>query len=253
VSLRLLESPDAAREATRTGVRRLFALQLMQQMKHLSRTLPSFERMALFYSPIGGAEELKRELVDAIVDRALYLDAPGGEVRTKEQFIGRAKQGWQRLSEAASEITGVVDQTLAEYHEVQKLLSQPVAPAWIEPFRDINSQLEHLMPLRFVTQTPAAWLSHLPRFLKAVRSRITKLMDAGVVRDANAMREVRPWWEKYLAKLAEHKSRGVHDPEMDKLRWMIEELRVSLFAQELKTSIPISTKRLEKQWELVRK
>ena len=77
VSLRLMESVEAAREATRTGVRRLFALQLLQQMKHLSRTLPHFDESALYYSTIGSSDDLKREMIDAIVDRALYLDAPG--------------------------------------------------------------------------------------------------------------------------------------------------------------------------------
>src|SRR5439155_13308677 len=138
VSLRLLESPQAAREATRAGVRRLFALQLLQQMKHLSRTLPNFDEMSLYYSTLGSSDDLKRELVDAIVDRALYLDAPGGEIRTKEQFVMRAKTGWQRLSDAAAEITAVVQQTLLEYHEVGKLLSMHAAPQWLDAIRDMR-------------------------------------------------------------------------------------------------------------------
>jgi ATP-dependent helicase HrpA len=97
------------------------------------------------------------------------------------------------------------------------------------------------------------WLEHLPRFLKAIEIRLKKLTNAGLSRDMQNSATVAPLWQQYVDRLAEHHQRGIVDPQMDGHRWMLEELRVSLFAQELKTSIPISVQRLLKQWEQVQR
>jgi ATP-dependent helicase HrpA len=168
-------------------------------------------------------------------------------VRTRQQFVDRAEDAWKRLSVASHEVVGLVTQALAEYHEVAKILSGPVAPSWRDAFFDARQQLDYLLPPDFLPRTPYQWLTHLLRFLRALHIRLKKLMDAGVMRDAAAMAQVKPWWEKYLKLSSDYEARGVKSSDLDHLRWMIEELRVSLFAQELKTSIPISAQRIERQ------
>jgi ATP-dependent helicase HrpA len=126
------------------------------------------------------------------------------------------------------------------------------APAWRDAFVDIRRQLQLALPRGFVIKTPSHWLPHLPRFVRAIRVRLEKLRDSGLNRDLAGLVQIGPMFQQYLERQSEHERAGVVDPELEKYRWMLEELRVSLFAQELKTSIPISVQRLDRQWALVR-
>jgi ATP-dependent helicase HrpA len=110
---------------------------------------------------------------------------------------------------------------------------------------DINAQLQRLVPKRFALETPWTQLQHLPRYLKAITARLDKLR-ADPARDAKLMAEVKPLEARYMRRLAELK--GVRDARLDDFRWQLEELRVSLFAQELRTPQPVSVKRLDKVW-----
>ncbi|MGB7161549.1 MAG: DUF3418 domain-containing protein, partial [Tepidisphaeraceae bacterium] len=249
VAMRLLDSPEAAHAAHRLGVRRLFMLQLDNEMKHLAQTLPEFARMALYYKPIGSSDELRADLIAAIADRA-FGDA--GVLRTQRAFTDRAGVAWKQLAVARNEVTQIASAALTEYHALTLKLSSPLPPLWAQAANDVRQQLAHLMPKRFITLTPPPWLPHLPRFIKAAHARLQKLGDAGHVRDAQRAAEIAPWWKQYVDRLAKHRKEAVIDPALEQFRWMLEELRVSLFAQELKTSIPISAKRLEAQWQLVK-
>jgi ATP-dependent helicase HrpA len=102
------------------------------------------------------------------------------------------------------------------------------------------------VPKRFVLETPYAQLQHLPRYLKAIALRLDKLR-ADSTRDAARLAELRPLEQRWLRRVAER--RGAGDARLDEYRWLLEELRVSLFAQELRTPQPVSVKRLNKAWE----
>ena len=102
------------------------------------------------------------------------------------------------------------------------------------------------MPKRFVAATPWAQWSQLPRYLKAITLRLDKLR-ADPARDSARLAEIRPVEQRFWRVLADRK--GVMDARLDEFRWLLEELRVSLFAQELRTKQPVSVKRLEKVWE----
>jgi ATP-dependent helicase HrpA len=116
----------------------------------------------------------------------------------------------------------------------------------------LHDQLSHLLPDGFLTATPWPWLVHSPRYLKAMSLRLTKLATSGIPRDRQAHEQIAPRWQQFKQRTLEHKKRGIHDAELPTYRWMVEELRVSLFAQELGASIPISPQRLDKQWGKVR-
>jgi ATP-dependent helicase HrpA len=110
---------------------------------------------------------------------------------------------------------------------------------------DIQAQLQRLVPKRFIAAAPYAQLQHFPRYLKAIVMRLDK-QRADPARDAQRLAELRPLEQRYVRRLSELK--GQHDARMDEYRWLLEELRVSFFAQELRTPQPVSVKRLDKAW-----
>ena len=253
-ALRLLDSPVAARAAMRGGLRRLFMIQVAEELKYLSRKLPGLEPICLHYSLLGKCDELKRDLLTAIADTALF-DGVGDEaaarVRTRDAFAERAEAGWRRLSAAGAEVTASAAETLTLFHAVNQRLSEDFPPLLLVAARDMRDQLARLVPPHFLVRTPAAWVRHLPRFLRGMQVRLQKLFNAGLARDTAAAADLSPLWRLYVEREQAHLSRGVVDPALEQFRWMLEELRVSLFAQELKTSMPVSVKRLEGMWEQV--
>lgn len=252
VSLRVLDSAPGARAAMRVGLRRLFMIQVGQELKYLSRKLPGIEPMCLHYALLGPCDELKQDLLTAIADAALFDgedDEAAAKVRTRDAFAARAEAGWRRLSAAGGEVSAVAAETLALFHQVNTRLGEDFPPLLLPSARDMRDQLSRLVPRRFLAKTPAAWLKHLPRFLRGMQIRLQKLFNAGLARDAAAMAELAPLWRMYVEREVAHQARNLNDPALEQFRWMLEELRVSLFAQELKTSVPVSVKRLEGLWE----
>src|SRR6185295_8009905 len=123
------------------------------------------------------------------------------------------------------------------------------APAAHKPILDdVSEQLSHLFKPGFLLQTPPEWLQHLPRYLAAVRVRLSKVASGGPSREPPGSREAQLLWKAYVQRAALHEKSGVNDPELTLYRWMVEEFRVSVFAQELRTSMPVSLKRLQEQW-----
>jgi ATP-dependent helicase HrpA len=248
VSLRLLDSPEAQHASMRAGLRRLFMLQLSSEIKQLSRLIPDLDTLTLFYSTIGPAQQMKDDLLEATADRALFDDRSPMEIRTQDDFARRAAEGWRRLSAAMREIAEPVKAALAIYADVNLRLQKTLPPAMADSVRDMTEQLRWLFAPHFILRTPWPWLKHLPRFARGIDVRLKKILDAGLARDLTAMAEVRPHWRKYVQQATQNAEKARHDPELETYRWMVEELRISLFAQDLKTSLPISPKRLEAQW-----
>lgn len=248
-AIRLLESPESARRATRAGARRLFMLQLQKEIEYLSHHIPGLDAMALNHATVGSREELKRDLMSAIVDRALFYD--GEPVLTQAEFIRRATDGWRRLTRTAAEISALAAEILAEYQTVHRELSRVFPPLMLSSARDMRDQVAHLVYPGFLTQTPFEWLRHVPRYLRGVAMRLKKLLNAGLPRDIAAMEQVAVLWSDYKSRAKEFHRLGRHDDNLAKFRWMLEEFRISLFAQELKAAVPVSSQRLERLWELV--
>jgi ATP-dependent helicase HrpA len=251
-SLELLDSAEAARESMRSGVRRLFMTQVRDELRYAERNLPGIEAMALNYATIGGYKDLKSDLLQAIADRALSFAGDTSAIRAQAEFIRAAEEGWRRLNAATKEVCEIVGQILAEYQPLQRRLTDPFAPMLHPSIRDMKEQLGHLVYKGFIVRIPWEWLRHLPRYVEGISARLKKLSNAGLARDEQGMATVTPLWKQYLSRLEKHRHDGVRDPELMTYRWMMEELRVSVFAQELKTAMPISVQRVERQWEKVR-
>lgn len=250
VSIRLMDSPEAAARATRAGIRRLFALQVHDELSMHIEYLPNIEEMCLQFAPLGESETLRRALADLVVDRVFIGDLP--VVSNAKEFQRRLRSGWINLWPVAGEVSTLVSRILTAHHDVDLRLADADSPFWAESIADIRTQLRHLFQNNFLLDTPFEWLQQYPRYLQAIQIRLHRLANAGLSRDRQATEEIARHWQRYAERLQQHRLHNVLDPTLEQYRWMIEELRVSLFAQELRTRVPVSSKRLDKLWEQVR-
>jgi ATP-dependent helicase HrpA len=249
-ALRLLDSPSAADRAMRAGVRRLFMTQVRNELQRLARTLPGMEHMLVIAATFTRGTDFTEDLLSAIADRALFGDV-GETIRAQAEFVEKAEAGWRNLPVAAAEIAELARMILDAYHAAHAALSHEFPPSARPAAIDMRDQLGHLILPGFLGWTPFARLRELSRYLQGIAIRRRKLMNAGVAADARAMSEVQPLWDAYKERAWEHRRQEIVDPALEEVRWMIEELRVSLFAQELKTPMRISATRIRKQWESV--
>lgn len=240
VTIEVFDEPDIAATRHQAGLRRLCALQVKDALKYLEKNLPDFQKMAAAFMPLGTAEELKQQIIAVALDRAFLL-AP--LPMDASSFAQRIEQGRARLTLIAQEVARQAATILQEYQTAQrKLKDSKHAP---EAVADATAQLQRLCPKNFLLTTPWPQLQHLPRYLKAITMRLDK-HRADPARDAAKLAELKPLEQRYLRLLAERK--GQADSRLAEFRWLLEELRVSFFAQELRTPQPVSVKRLEKVW-----
>jgi ATP-dependent helicase HrpA len=244
VSLEVLDSASRAREVHRAGVRRLFMLQLKEQARYVEKNIPGFHAMAMQFTPLGGAEELRSQLLAAAFDRACMQDPLP---RTGAEFSRRCDEARSRVSLIAKEIARLVGTILSENSALQKKMQQ-MAKAFPGPCRDVQDSVARLLPKGFIERTPYDRLQHFPRYLKAASLRLEKLR-ADPHRDARLAAELVPLFAQWQREQQKQVRSGEPDSRLEQFRWLLEELRVQLFAQELKTPVPVSVKRLTKMWQ----
>jgi len=244
VSFEIFDSADKAREAHRPGLRRLFRLQLKEQARHIEKNLPGSQAMVFQFAAFGEVAELKEQLLAAVFDRACMQEP---WPRTRAEFDRRRDEARSRVTLLAQEIARLVGTILAEHTLLQKKLQQ-ASRAFPEACRDIQESTARLLSKRFVDETPYERLQHFPRYLKAAGLRLDKLR-ADPRRDARLAAELTPLRAQWLRDQAKQLKSGSPDPQLEQFRWLLEELRVQLFAQELKTPVPVSVKRLSKMWQ----
>lgn len=238
VDLVLLESSAAAATSSRAGVRRLFMLAARQTLSAITPRLP-----AAFDRPSGAApsraesESFRAALVQRIVDAAFELE--GDDIvlpRTKLDFERRLREGTPRLDpvfrvfmEATKPVYAGLDELLRALRNASK------HPSGGNAIKDIYAQLEHLFPSDLIGWVPLGRLDHYPRYLRAAQARLQRAIG-DPRKDADKLAPFSPLWNQFLAKKA-----NARDPEaMRDLRWAFEELRVAIFAPELKTPVPVS-------------
>jgi len=240
VEIEVFDEPEVAAARHRLGLRRLVALQLKEPLKYLEKNIPDLQKMSVLFMALGTAEELREQIIGVALDRAFLAEPlPADEFA----FKARIEEGRARLNLIAQEVARQTGIVLQEYGAASRKLKDARPPKDVA--EDITAQLQRLVSKNFVTATPWAQLQHLPRYLKAITARLDKLR-ADAARDAKLMAELKPLEQRFLRRLAELK--GTQDARMADFRWQLEELRVSLFAQELRTPQPVSVKRLDKVW-----
>jgi ATP-dependent helicase HrpA len=234
-----------ARKQHAQGLRRLFALNNKDTLKALQKQLPGIREIGLLFINVGSVEGLLEQIMNLSLDRAFMAEPLPN---TAELFAQRLQEGKPRLALIAQEIARHALAALQAYADLQKKMTQAKA-ASPTAYADIQAQVQGLIFAKFVAETPYAQLVHLPRYLKAIALRIDK-MRSNPVRDTQCQKDwesvARPW-QKLMQGGRGSTSYAIEgDQALLDFRWQLEELRVALYAQELKTPTPMSLKRLEK-------
>jgi ATP-dependent helicase HrpA len=244
LGIRLFDTRDRAQAEHREGVKRLMALDLKEQMRNLERGLPGFNAVAMKFQATIPADRLKLDLQDAIVDRAFMGDDP--LPRTPRAFEEQKKRARARLAPVAE---GAM-RHLAAIVEASQQYGQGVAQAGAlgRVVQDVKAARDRLIYPGFLARTPWERLEHVPRYLRGYALRLQKYRG-NPERDQKHAAAVHTLWQNYEARATADHEAGRLDPKLEEFRWLIEELRVSLFAQELRTPLPVSAKRLQKFWD----
>ncbi len=231
-----------------TGVARLIMIELADTVKYMRKKLPKLNEIGLYYAPKGKLDPLIDDLILSsavevfLAGKPILLDA--GEFRAR---IQACKAEWVPATEQRSLL---LHDILKQHHALSKVLNKSTALALAMSMADVKKQLAHLIFEGFLTTVPGEWLKHYPRYLTAIEERLDK-MPRQVSVERDFLRIIEPMWQRYEERLAKHQREGLSDPELVLYRWMLEEYRVSCFAQKLGTALSVSDKRIEKQWEKV--
>ncbi|MDQ6993749.1 MAG: ATP-dependent RNA helicase HrpA [Mariprofundus sp.] len=248
VSIRIVESQHEADLISYKGVLRLFLLQLHQQVQMLKKSTPQLQQMALRYALIADPISLKDDLIKAaFCTTFMHMPLP----RSEAAFLQRLDQGRVNIVKNTALLADHITQALTANAELQTALDHCRAAQLKVVVDDIRQQISRLIYPGFVAITPANWLAHYPRFIKAATIRLGKA-GRNLKQDQLNRDSIARLWRQYETRYQTllHIKADTH--AIDQLRWQIEELRVSLFAQELKTSLPVSIKRLETLYQTLR-
>lgn len=245
VAVKLFDTELEANCSHRQGVCRLMRFELKEQMKQLEKNLPNFNQYALLLRNVLSIDDLREDLLLAITDRAFVAD--DDLPRSNAEFMHLKTRARTRLPAVSQGLTRQAQAIASEY----QLLSATMAkmPATVNRLkRDTEQQLPALLYKHCFSRTPWEQLQHLPRYIKALRLRIEK-QPANPDRDGKNAASIGLLWQKWQDKMSQLQQAQRPIPaDLAHYRWLLEELRVSLFAQELKTPFPVSIKRLEKIW-----
>ncbi|MFQ6333151.1 ATP-dependent RNA helicase HrpA [Methylophilus sp. 3sh_L] len=246
VAIKLFDTPEAALAAHRKGVCRLMRFELKEQVKQLEKGLPGFNQYALLLRAIMNPDQLREDMLQCIADRAFI--AEDELPRTNAEFMQLKTRARTRLPAVTEALTRQA-QLIANEYQVLVAQLQKMTPVTQKIKRECEQQLQGLLSQGFFSNTPWEQLPHLPRYLKAIKLRIDKY-PTSIERDsrhAQALAQLEQRWQQKIEQL-----RKAHQPVTNQLQdfaWQLQELRVSLFAQELRTPYPVSIKRLEKLWQ----
>ena len=249
VVVRLLDTRDRAEFESRRGIRRLYFLKEKKSLLAHIAWLPRIDEVRLLASTLLSGRQLDNDLALLITDRAFLHDKE--LPRTETDYHQRLGEAADRASVAVQQIAPLVFPLFQSHHAARLALEELPAGRFADVAADVRQQLATLTSPNFITETPWMWLEHFPRYFQAITYRLDKLRHGGQTRDAQAMQEILPLQDQCRERTESHRQRGVVDPQLESFRWMLEEFRVSLFAQQLGTSVTVSTRRLEKQWSRV--
>lgn len=242
--LEVYDEEEMAKKVHFRGLIRLFSFELKDNLKFLKKNLSDFQQVSMMYMPLGNADELREQWVGlAIVRSAMQGQLP----RNEQEFMERAQEAKSRMNLIAQEVGRVLKNALAELIALQKKL-QAASKVFPEAVNDIEKQIEWLFPKDFLLNRPWEQIQHYPRYLNAAQVRLEKIRKAPE-RDAQNMQEIQRLQLNLVRTQA--KLRGFEDESLTQFAWQLQELRVGLFAQELKTPMPVSVKRLQKAWETI--
>ncbi|MFT7219459.1 MAG: ATP-dependent helicase HrpA [Candidatus Azotimanducaceae bacterium] len=238
VSIKLLESEHKAAEVSRRGLLRLLLLRLKDQRRYLEKNIPGFVKFSLYYATRGGQAELRENIVKAAF-WAVFIEGER-KVQTESEYeirVGKKSQLFEQLDHIARIVASSLKQGMALDDRIKEMRAIGIA-------NDLQQQLQRLLPPEFPFGVPFEWLRHYPRYFRAIEHRLDRF-GGNIGREMEAIEQINLWWTRFDS-LDENTQQELGD-----FRWMLEEYRISLFAQSVGTSIPVSEKRLARSWSKV--
>lgn len=250
VALQLFDNPEQAKQHHKTGVRELLLQQIPSPVKHLQKYLSNKAKLAMYFNPWGKVDALIADCIAAAVDGLIQEQIEQGNKLRDKQSFGQLKDVVRaNLNERVEKIALEVEQCLLLSQQVRKALKGKIPLDQIQSRGDIQDQLDNLVFAGFVSAYGSQRLSDIVRYLKAIQRRLEKLpVDPN--KDRLMTLTLANLEEQYKAVVKAYENKGSVVPDdVAEIRWMIEELRVSLFAQTLGTKYPVSEKRVKQAIE----
>jgi len=242
VSVKLFASSGAAAQAMPVGLRGLYRQVLKEEIKYLQRRLPGIDVLTLRFAPFGNKQVLIDDLIEASLDHAFISGATWP--RTRDAFYARLEADRKALVPTAGDLCEVVSQVFEQHRAVAKRMEGSVSLSWVEAMGDIRDQIARLLFPGFITSTGLDRLRRVPLYFQAMSRRLDSI-DQAPDKDRRRRSELMPVWEAFKALPAVREEAPAYAEQYEDLRWAFEELRVSLFAQELGTREKVSVSRLE--------
>lgn len=232
------------------GLRGLLKKSLIKEIKFLRKNLRGIDKIALLYTRYGKKEDLVDSIINLVLDETFLFEKK--LIRKQDHFLANLEQGRSELIGNADRICVILQKILELNLKVQTLLSDASMLKYSHAVKDIEEQLEYMMFHGFIEDIDTEYLKQYPRYLEAIIKRMEKL-EYGIDRDLQSTKQIQTHWDR-IKKLVDHAyETDGNTTGFDEYRWMCEELRISLYAQGLKTKIPVSLKRMDKAWERCQK
>ncbi len=249
VSLRLYDSSVQAAYEFRFGLIRLFCIAAARELKQQVDHLPSINAWTLLGQTLPQPFPLRPHLAERIAERAFLSESPWP--RSQADFGLRVASGKPHIPAAAALVARQVQPLLEAYTQIRRLWERTDLPQYQATKQDLHDHLSQLLATGFLIRTPWTWFVHIPRYLRGIVRRIEKLTAGSGPRDVQQMAGLHPRWQRWKDRARLTCERGLYDAELENYRWMLEEYRILLFAQELGTAMTVSEKRLDKQWAVI--
>lgn len=244
IAVKLFASPARAAMEMRVGLNALYRRLLREEIKYLSRKLPNIDMLSLRFTQYGGKEVLIKDIINASIEETFVVDLPFP--RQRETFIQHLSERRGQLVPMAGEICQELAEVLEQYRLVSKRLDGSIPLSWVEAAADLKDQMSMLIYPGFVSATGLVQLKRLAIYFQAMQKRLDAI-DLAPDKDRLRRAEVLPVWEQFKQLPATREDDPAYSDAHRALRWSFEELRISLFAQELGTAEKVSVPRLEKR------
>lgn len=245
----IFDQAHLAQSQLKTTLLTLAQHALGDKIKYLTKQWPNFGKLALMFRAVGTESALKTDLLQAVILDSILLDPLP---LTAQEFNTRVTKASNEMINHANELSKIIIETLTILSTIKQSLHALHTKNIILLEKSINNHIKRLVFDGFVSQTPQKWRIHLPRYMKALATRIERASQ-NIERDQIYDNIIQMHLNNYSEGLIRIQQRSLNVPDIEEYRYLIEELSVSLFAQPMKTAVPISEKRLDKIWEGISK
>ena len=247
INLRLFDHQERSEQLTRQGLATLFRLANKKSIRSQVNWLPELDGLSIIAAQLFDSSEILKTDLSQLISSIAFVDNRP-IVRSREEFDSRQQNRIERIGVAAQEIAPWLKNWLENWQTCRVKLDD-LSDRFSFVHSDVSRQFDHLFANDFLHRVPWNWLEHYPRYLNAVLIRLDCLGSGAIDRDRLHTNELSEWHQRFDDRSAEIRQQGIVDFQLDYFGWMLQEYRVSLFAQKLGTSETVSAKRLEKQWK----